>query len=108
TVSYSGASPVAAITALLKTGYNNGAWNGTSITGGSIISTTAATNGLQNTAIGVAEAADLGQTGTFALLKYVVYGDADLDGDVDATDFTALSNNFASGTYWAKGDFNYD
>src|SRR5205085_6832188 len=39
-----------------------------------------------------------------------LYGDADLSGRVDLTDFTFLASNFnkQSGATWNSGDFNYD
>src|SRR5205823_120566 len=46
---------------------------------------------------------------TAVLIKYTYYGDADLDGDVDLTDYTILSANYnTSGKVWTQGDFNYD
>ena len=38
------------------------------------------------------------------------YGDANVDGNVNTSDFTLLASNFnvASGGVWAMGDFNYD
>ena len=43
-------------------------------------------------------------------LMYTYYGDASLDGQVNSTDFTALSANFAvtGNATWQLGDFNYD
>jgi hypothetical protein len=48
------------------------------------------------------------------LMRYVYYGDGNLDGTVDLTDFTYLAANFnsnvsaAPGTAWLFGDYNYD
>jgi autotransporter-associated beta strand protein len=40
---------------------------------------------------------------------YTLYGDATLDGAVDISDLSALSENWnGSGKKWAQGDFNYD
>ena len=36
------------------------------------------------------------------------YGDADLDGDVDFSDFLALAANFGKEGGWASGDFDGD
>ena len=40
---------------------------------------------------------------------FTVFGDANLDGKVNALDFNALATNFgASNAFWYQGDFNYD
>ena len=39
---------------------------------------------------------------------YTVFGDANLDGNVNALDFNAVATGFGSGTFWYQGDFNYD
>jgi autotransporter-associated beta strand protein len=43
-------------------------------------------------------------------LVYTYYGDANLDGQVNSADFTALAMNFntAGGAMWQQGDFNFD
>jgi len=47
--------------------------------------------------------------GSDVLVRYTYSGDADLDGVVGTSDFTALSTNFnAQNSVWAAGDFNYD
>jgi hypothetical protein len=43
------------------------------------------------------------------LVKYTYFGDANLDGTVNATDYIAIDNGFnSSGNSWVNGDFNYD
>ena len=43
------------------------------------------------------------------LIKYTWYGDANLSGNVDGTDYTQIDSAFGSTlTGWANGDFNYD
>ena len=52
-----------------------------------------------------------GQTvsNTDILVRYTYYGDADLNGTVNATDYTLVDNGFNMGlTGWVNGDFNYD
>ena len=40
---------------------------------------------------------------------YTYFGDSNLDGKVDTSDFMTLGLNFgATGKVWATGDFNYD
>jgi rhamnogalacturonan endolyase len=43
------------------------------------------------------------------LVKYTFYGDADLNGQVNAADYVAIDNGFNMGLVgWQNGDFNYD
>jgi T5SS/PEP-CTERM-associated repeat protein/autotransporter-associated beta strand protein len=108
-----GNSPLTNIAALLTTGYAGGAWNGVGI-----MSDVAAAN---SRALGYAEASDIftsfpatfsGQTvdDSAVLIRYTRYGDADLNGTVNLSDFNALAAHFglASGARWNQGDFNYD
>jgi fibronectin-binding autotransporter adhesin len=117
------------VTALLKTGYNNGAWNGPGIA-----SSAANANPSHLTALGVIVndtgaipggtpgTSLYGAGGTIAstfegstpadgdiLVKYTYYGDANLDGKVDGSDYSLIDNGFMNHlTGWSNGDFNYD
>ena len=43
------------------------------------------------------------------IVAYTYFGDADLNGVVNALDFNAVATNFgANGKVWLDGDFNYD
>jgi hypothetical protein len=43
------------------------------------------------------------------LIKSTYFGDADLNGSVNAADYSRIDNGFAIGeTGWSNGDFNYD
>ncbi len=113
TINYTaGSSPNATIRNEIITGYNGGAWNGTSTTGGVINSAAAAGSGGKY-AIGYADGADgvvsgLGSTQEKVMLT--LPGDATLAGRVTLNDFTIMLNHFgtASGAQWDQGDFNYD
>jgi hypothetical protein len=111
---YTGSSPISTIKSQIATGFASGAW-----TGSGIKSTSAAANAssLHKTAIGYADASSVplssfgGQSvdPTSLLLRYTAYGDANLDGTVNTSDFTMLGQNFnKSSTFWNFGDFNYD
>jgi hypothetical protein len=114
-IDYTGASPISTVTNQLKSGYAGGAWTGTGIA-----SSTGAADAQHRTGLGVAEATDLfnafpaiflGQSvdSTALLMRYTLFGDANLDGTVDTLDFNALAANFGKGGQrWSKGDFNYD
>ena len=116
---YSTTSPSVAVDALLASGYAAGAWNGVGIR-----SSAAAADSTKKHALGYGEAsAALGLTGsatgtflgetvdaTTLLVRYTLYGDADLDGSVSILDFNALASHFGqpSGATWTQGDFDYD
>jgi autotransporter-associated beta strand protein len=116
---------LATVTSQVQQGYNGGAWNGT----GGIISTSAATISSHLTTLGVIVNDHNGTplygsggsiNATFdgatpvdgdILVKYTYYGDANLDGAVDGSDYTLIDAGFASNgalTGWYNGDFNYD
>jgi hypothetical protein len=109
------ASPIANIRKYLASGYAAGSWNGTGIS-----SVNAQIDGTHHTGLGYAEASDvLGPNGgqfvdllvdsSAVLVRYTLYGDSNLDGAVDLTDFTYLVSNFnGSGKSWLQGDYNYD
>jgi hypothetical protein len=104
----SGPDPILTIAAYIKSGYNGGGWNGPGI-----ISSAAQikTNGLAY-GVGFADGKDgkvSGLTSGQIEVKYTLLGDANLDGLVNAADFTILAANFnQTVTAWDQGDFNYD
>jgi hypothetical protein len=109
-IDYDGASPLADVRSLLVAGYAGGSWNGSGIH-----SSAAASD--PGTALGLAEAAALGITNlkgepvddSALIIVHTRYGDADLSGTVNLSDFNRLAANFGSiGATWTAGDFNYD
>jgi chitinase len=100
----SGADPIAAIYGYLENGYNNGSWNGPGID-----SSAAASN--SSYALGFAD----GKEGVVANLTsgeievaYTLYGDTNLDGTVNGSDFSSLAANFGLGvTNWDQGNFTH-
>jgi hypothetical protein len=107
-VDYTGPSPIAQVAALLASGYAGGAWTGSGVGTSS------------GPAIGYAESTDLFTTfpamfgGTTVdessvLLRLTRPGDANLDAQVNLTDFNLLATHFGqSGATWHQGNFNYD
>ncbi len=115
-----------AITNQLKSGINlsaGGFWNGSS----GIISSAAAADPTHLTTLGAIQNNDgsghpiYGSTaplGLFdgqnpgvgdVLIKYTYFGDADLSGKVDGSDYAKIDNGFVHNlTGWFNGDFNYD
>jgi PEP-CTERM motif len=99
--------PIGSISALIKSGYNNGDWNGPGI-----ISSTARTNNASY-GVGYADSADPGNPAGLSSgqieIKYTLLGDANLSAVVDGTDFGIVAANFNKGiTGWDQGDFNYN
>jgi autotransporter-associated beta strand protein len=110
----------------LTTGFNGGGWNGAS----GIVSTDAATDTTHLTTLGIllndngSGTPLYGANGSIGalfngvapldgdvLVKATYYGDANLSGIVDGTDYGRIDNGFLSGgtlTGWYNGDFNYD
>ncbi len=97
--------------------YNEGAWNGTNASSGVITSTAAQGDTTHLTAIGIATGLTSfqGAGGIVAvnpadvIVKYTYYGDANLDGIVDGSDYTRIDNAYLQPlTGWQNGDFNYD
>jgi autotransporter-associated beta strand protein len=112
---------LATLTAAIQAGSNNLAWNGSA----GIVSSTAAADTAHLTALGVMQNADangnaiytsvfdratgLNLTSTDVLARYTWYGDANLDGHVDGSDYSLIDNGFLNQlTGWQNGDFNYD
>jgi lysophospholipase L1-like esterase len=98
--------PKARILFEIGRGFNGGAWNGPGI-----MSSAAATNhsfgvGFGDGADGVDPNLSSGQIELF----YTLYGDINLDGVVNGTDFGILAANFGRSVSngWEQGDFNYD
>lgn len=107
-VDYSGASPRAALEALVAAGFAGGTGAGTGIRS----SLTSATR-----AVGIAEAGETGFGGVFnghtldstsLIIRYTLLGDADLSGSVNIGDFSRLGAGFNLPGRWATGDFNLD
>jgi len=49
-----------------------------------------------------------GLTGTEVLVKFTYFGDADLSGSIDATDYSLIDNGYVNSlTGWINGDFDY-
>ena len=108
----SGADPISAVAAQLKSGYAHGAWTGTGINSSSAAANNATPGNLLY-GLGYADAADAGNPAGLASgtieIKYTLLGDANLSGVVDGTDFGIVAANFNKGvTGWDQGDFNYD
>jgi len=115
---------LAATYLLAQQGYNGGHWNSSGIT-----SSTAAADNKHLTAVGVIQNNQGGSAiynsshqflsttpgASDILVAYTYYGDTNLDGKVDGSDysridtaFTADKTNPTAATGWFNGDFNYD
>ena len=100
-------------------GFAGGTWNGS----GGIVGSTAAADSRHLTAVGVIQSATTiggatpiyttfdGQSvsATDVLARYTYYGDANLDGVVNAADYARIDAGYVQHlTGWQSGDFNYD
>ena len=112
---------LAALTQAIGQGFNGGQWNGSA----GVTSTDASSNTTHLTALGVIQNSVSGNasgnalyttfgnatglTSSDILVKYTYYGDANLDGKVDGSDYSRIDNGFLThATGWFNGDFNYD
>jgi hypothetical protein len=111
-ITYSNSDPITAIQGYLQNGYNGGTWNGTPTGSTGIITSAAAqANSNHNTAIGYADSADgqgVNTTPNTIELTYTLYGDANLDHQVNSADLQRLLAFFNTSAAWDGGDFNYD
>ena len=107
-ITYGSSDPIATIAGYIQSGYNGGHWNGPGIISSAAQSPT---NGLLY-GVGYADGADgivAGLSSGQIEVMYTLLGDANLDGLVNASDFTILAANFNQPvTSWDQGDFNYD
>ncbi len=97
-----GSDPISGIVAALRSGFNNGAWNGPGIISSAISRTPNYGLGWADGADGVVAGLPSGQIE----VKYTLLGDANLDGTVNGSDFSILAANFGKGvTNWDQGNF---
>jgi hypothetical protein len=102
-IQYTTPDPIASIAAWVATGRQGLA---------GIISTNALAHPMKD-AVGYADAADPGNPANLPAgrieIKYTLYGDANLDGIVNGTDFAIMTAHFGqSNKYWDQGDFSGD
>jgi hypothetical protein len=108
-----GVAGLTGVTALAATGDSFGNWNGPGLA-----SSAAAADKKHLTALGVAPGSVIPAGKTFdgytpaagdVLVKYTSYGDTNLDGNVDGSDYSRIDVGYAAAaTGWVNGDFNYD
>jgi autotransporter-associated beta strand protein len=105
-INYGSSDPISTIIGYLDSGYAGGTW-----TGPGISSSIAAANAAYS--LGFADSAAPGNPAGLSPgqieIKYTLYGDENLDGAVNSSDFGIFAANFgSSGKVWDQGDFNYD
>jgi autotransporter-associated beta strand protein len=106
-------SSIGTITREVAAAYNNGLWNGANTSIGVITSSAATADTTHLTAVGVATGLTSFERITVpasdVLVKYTYYGDANLSGTVDGSDYTLIDAGYLQHlTGWQNGDFNYD
>ncbi len=111
---HNGNTILSQITAEVALGYGGGHWNGLGIdsSAAAVTNNTALGTILNSTSGGVKLLTTFdGQSvsNTDVLIKYTFYGDANLDGVVNGSDYTLIDNGFNNNLIgWRNGDFNYD
>jgi hypothetical protein len=117
---------LATITNQVAQGFNGGTWQG----GGGIVSSAASADSSHLTALGVIQNSVDGTPGgavlhanfssassvaSDVLVKFAYFGDTNLDGVVDGSDYSRIDSavianqaTAGSATGWFNGDFNYD
>jgi autotransporter-associated beta strand protein len=105
-LSYGASDPVSTVAAWLKTGYAGGAWTGPGINSSAAAANPGYAVGYADGASGVVAGISSGQIE----FRYTLYGDLNLDGVVNGTDFGLLASNFGQTTTggWVRGDLNFD
>jgi fibronectin-binding autotransporter adhesin len=114
---------IGAISAQVALAFAGGTWTGTNASSGVITSSMAAADTTHLTAVGIATGLSFFEASPVStsdvLLKYTYYGDANLDGKVDGSDYSLIDNSYEMEGWgngsptttisgWYNGDFNYD
>ena len=111
-IDYDPPTPLLNVLDQIRTAYNGGAWNGAGITSSSANANTFGLGYAESSSVFTtfpATFSGLPVDDTAVLIKFTRYGDANLDGQVNLSDFNALAANFGqSNRFWRQGDFNYD
>jgi fibronectin-binding autotransporter adhesin len=109
------AQSASAVNALVASGRNGGAWNGTGVitaksdaAGGTALTTLAVAAGSDTVYGGAVLFGGQAVAATDALVMYTYNGDMDLNGEIDGDDFARIDAGYSAGlTEYAKGDLNY-
>jgi hypothetical protein len=109
-VDYTGpTSPLASIKAQILSAYNAGAWDGNGIASSNANANQFGVGYAEATALTVVPAVFGSVDADAVLMRLTRYGDTDLNGTVNLSDFNRLAANFGStDAVWSQGDFNYD
>jgi hypothetical protein len=106
---YSGVSMATSMRSQIKLAYANGAWSGVGIKS-SLADASLYGVGYADSSSLLSVPAFFGSVdSTATLVRWTLFGDADLDGKVTTVDFNHLAGGFGSASgYWWQGDFNYN
>jgi GH35 family endo-1,4-beta-xylanase len=105
-LNYTGPSPVSTIRSYLVSGFNAGSWDGAGISSSIAHTDSQASRSVPSSLSALGYIDD----GTSITVRFTRYGDANLDGVVDATDFQMFLDGLATADAgsWSQGDFTYD
>jgi hypothetical protein len=115
-VDYETASPIDSVRQQIASGWNHGAWNGTTGILSSVAAATPAKSlawGVASQIYGITGGQTVGKFGesidpTTIVMLSTYAGDANFDGKVDISDLFALASHWKTPGDWVQGDFNYD
>jgi len=104
-INYGAIDPFTTIEGYVASGYNAGKWTGVGIRSSAAAANTAYALGCVDGASGIVAGLSSGQIE----VKYTLYGDINLDGEVNGTDFGILAAHFGKTVTggWEEGDFTY-
>jgi hypothetical protein len=104
------AAALTSVTAELASGFNGGAWNGNGISSSAIAESNNPLLTLGVIPNGIYSSFDnQPAAATDVIVKYTYYGDADLNGQLDGSDYSRIDNGYLNNlTGWYNGDFNND
>ncbi len=105
-IDYSGPSPLAQVTALVKSGFSGGSWNGNGVMSSAV--TAGHGMGVIEVPAGTLTFGGTAVDSTAILLRLTLKGDTNLDGAVNFSDLLALAQKYGSAGTWSAGDSDYD
>jgi photosystem II stability/assembly factor-like uncharacterized protein len=107
-IDYDGVSPLPVIQERIVSGFDGGQWAGAGLST-SLASTTLGLGYGEASTLGISQFSGQIVDSTSVLVRFTLYGDANLDAEVTSVDFNVMQSGFgAPRSLWTSGDFTYD